>query len=65
MATGYANKWGVGDGADTVMRPCITTTWFLSAHWTDINTCTGHEDNVFVDWIIPVYRDRNDCVEIH
>lgn len=25
MATGYANKWGVGDGADTVMRPCITT----------------------------------------
>lgn len=20
----------------------------------------GHEENVFVEWIMPVYRDRND-----
>lgn len=56
---------GMGDGVDIVMRSCIIIIWFLSVYWIDINICIGYEDNIFVEWIMLVYRDRIDCVEIY
>lgn len=56
---------GMGDGVDIVMRSCIIIIWFLSVYWIDINICIGYEDNIFVEWIMLVFRDRIDCVEIY